>query len=128
MRILVVDDQPVQVVVLGKLLRTWGFEVYECTDSQNCMEMVERLHPDVILLDLVMPLMNGFDIADEIQQNPDLRPLGLIAITARGTARDREETLAHGFDYHLVKPVESQELQSLLRRIDFESGSSSKAR
>lgn len=128
LRVLIVDDQAVQVHVLAALLRRWGFEVYECTDSPNCMEMIERLRPEVVLLDLVMPQMTGFDIADEIRLNPDLRPLRLIAVTALGTAEDREKTLVHGFDYHLVKPVEPQQLQAVLRQIELGNASSSMGR
>lgn len=127
LRVLVVDDQSVQVMVLAKLLRRLGFEVYECTDSANCMEMIERLRPEVVMLDLVMPQMTGFDIADEIRQNPDLRPLRLIAVTSLGTVEHREHTAAHGFDYHLVKPVEPQELQAVLAQIELRNNSASNA-
>lgn len=124
LRVLIVDDHAEQVSVMANLLRRSGFEPLECLHSQDCMEMVERLRPDVILLDLTMPSMSGFDIADEIRHNPDLRPSRLIAITGLGSDEYRAQTREHGFDYHFVKPLDSQEILAVLRQIEFNNASS----
>jgi DNA-binding response OmpR family regulator len=79
------------------------------------MEAVERLRPQVILLDLSMPGMTGFDIAHEIQHNPDLRPARMVAVTGHGQESVREQTKRWGFDHHLVKPVDFQLLEDILR-------------
>ena len=114
MRVLVVDDQEVLVKALALLLRQWGFEVLECSDSADCLEMIERLRPDVVLLDLLMPQLSGFDIAEELQRNPDLQPLRLIAVTGHDTPEHRQKTRALGFDFHLAKPIDLEMLRAAL--------------
>ncbi len=81
------------------------------------MEAVERLRPQVILLDLAMPGTTGFDIAQDIQDNPDLRPARLIALTGHGSESDRQKTEASGFDHHLLKPVDFQHLEAIVRSV-----------
>jgi CheY-like chemotaxis protein len=102
---LLVDDDRAQTFLLAKLVSRAGYEPVECHYARDCMEMVERLHPEVIVLDLTMPGMTGFDIADEISHNPDLRPKRLIAVTADGSDVARRLTAEHGFDFHFVKPI-----------------------
>jgi len=81
------------------------------------MEAVERLRPQIILLDLSMPGMTGFDIAQEIQENPDLRPQHLIAVTGHGMESDRQRTKTSGFDHHLLKPVDFQSLEAIVKSV-----------
>jgi CheY-like chemotaxis protein len=100
--VLVVDDEADHANTLAHLLKQFGYDAHTCVHSRDCMEAVERLRPHVILLDLSMPGMTGFDIADEIQENPDLRPARLIAVTGRSQDLDRLRTSVRGFDYHLV--------------------------
>jgi CheY-like chemotaxis protein len=80
------------------------------------MEMIERLRPDVVLLDLSMPQMTGYDIAEELLQNSDLKPRCLIAVTGYGQQDDRAKTALAGFDYHLLKPIVWEELETILER------------
>jgi CheY-like chemotaxis protein len=82
------------------------------------MDMVERLRPEIIVLDLTMPGMSGFDIAEEITHNTDLRPKPLIAVTADGSESSREKTAQHGFDRHFVKPIGAEE--QIRRRLDLD--------
>jgi CheY-like chemotaxis protein len=104
-KVLLVDDDRAQTYLLAKFARRAGFEPVECHYARDCMALVEELHPEVIVLDLTMPGMTGFDIADEIMDNPDLRPERLIAVTADDSEEARRQTAAHGFDHHFVKPI-----------------------
>jgi CheY-like chemotaxis protein len=104
-KVLLVDDDRAQTHLLAKFARRAGFEPVECQYARDTMALVESLHPDVIVLDLTMPGMTGFDIADEIMDNPDLRPQRLIAVTADDSDEARRQTAAHGFDFHFVKPI-----------------------
>jgi len=85
------------------------------------MEVVERLRPQVILLDLAMPGKTGFDIADEIRSRPDLRPARLVAVTGHGQELDRVQTKLRGFDHHLLKPIDFQELEAIVRSVEVQS-------
>jgi CheY-like chemotaxis protein len=111
---LLVDDDRSQTHLLSNFVRRAGYEPVECHYAPDCMDMVERLHPEVIVLDLTMPGMTGFDIADEIMHNPDLRPRRLIALTADGSNEARLQTASHGFDFHFVKPISVEVLLGAL--------------
>lgn len=116
MRALVIDDDNDVATALQLLLRTYGCDSYCCVDSKDCMARIEQLHPDVVLLDLGMPGMSGFDIASELQHNPDLRPLRLVAVTGYSQDVYREQTEASGFDAHLQKPVNFEALKAIVAK------------
>ena len=104
-KVLLVDDDRAQTHLLAKFAQRAGFEPVECHYARDCMALVEELRPEIIVLDLTMPGMTGFDISDEIMDNPDLRPKRLIAVTADDSDEARRRTAAHGFDHHFVKPI-----------------------
>lgn len=118
MRVLVADDDRGNVELQFRLLQREGYNVIPCCHGPDVMELVERLRPDALLLDLAMPDVSGYDIAEELQFNPDLRPRCLIAITGYGRESDRAKSAAAGFDYHLVKPVVWEELKAILKSYD----------
>jgi two-component system CheB/CheR fusion protein len=113
-RILVVDDLQAAVTSQVTLLRMHGYEADGCDCGADAMDAIERLRPDVVLLDLGMPQMSGYDVAEELRDNPDLRPKCLVALTGYGHDSDREHTRRAGFDFHLLKPVAWNELKTLL--------------
>lgn len=117
LKILVVDDNSDQARSLAMLLQATGYEAHSCDHSKNCMAIVEQMRPDAILLDLEMPSMSGFDIAEELQMNPDLRPACLIAVTGHVDIEDRKRTSSSGFDHHLAKPVSLLVLTTILNSI-----------
>ena len=97
LRVLVVDDDSDHATSLAILLCEHGCDTHVCLHARDCMEAVERLRPQIILLDLAMPGMTGFDIAQEIQDNPDLRPRHLVAVTGHGMESDRQHTKIQRF-------------------------------
>ena len=118
LRVLVVDDDSDQAMSLSMLLQNCGYDSHICLDAQNCMATVESLKPDVVLLDLGMPGKTGYEIADEIKRREDLRHIRLLALTGHGLLLDRLQTQMRGFDQHLLKPVELDELQIILKSIE----------
>ena len=117
MSVLVVDDDSDHATSLALLLTEYGYDSHVCLQLKNCMETVERLRPQVVLLDLAMPGMTGFDIAKQIQDNPDLRPTLLIAVTGYGQDLDRVHTKLCGFDHHLLKPLDFKHLDAIIRSV-----------
>jgi CheY-like chemotaxis protein len=115
--VLIVDNDSDYATSLAILLGEHGYDSQVCLQANDCMEAVERSRPQVILLDLAMPGMTGFDIADEIQRNPDLRPVRLIAVTGHGQESVRQQTKKYGFDHHLLKPVDFHELETILKAV-----------
>jgi signal transduction histidine kinase len=113
-RVLVVDDNLDAAASLGMLLKFLGTEVQVANDGPAALAAVESYRPDVVLLDIGMPGMDGFEVARRIRENRDNDNLVLIALTGWGQAEDRNRTQAAGFDHHLVKPADITALQTVL--------------
>ncbi|MEY4641297.1 MAG: hypothetical protein RLZZ227_1291 [Pseudomonadota bacterium] len=113
-RVLIVDDNEDAASSLALLIKRLGASVQVANDGANALELMKSFRPEVALLDLGMPVMNGFDIAARARTMPGMEKLKLIALTGWGQPEDRERTRAAGFDHHLVKPAAFPELQKLL--------------
>jgi PAS domain S-box-containing protein len=109
-RVLVVDDNVDVVESLSLLLRNHGYPVHTATDGDSAIRLAEALQPEVVLLDLGMPKVDGYQVASWIRRQSWGGSVRLVAITGWGQEADRQRTQAAGFDAHLVKPVDSNEL------------------
>jgi PAS domain S-box-containing protein len=114
-RILVVDDNADSADSLVMLLRLLGHEAEVARDGVEAVETALRTRPDVVLLDIGLPRLNGFEAARRIRLSPHGRGVKLIAVTGWGQDEDRDLSRSAGFDEHLVKPVDIDRLDSLLR-------------
>ncbi len=121
-RVLIAEDNAVNRELLRELLEVRGYEVAEACDGQEALEMVEQTRPDILLLDLGMPKLDGFGVVRHIRASPGLARLPVLAITAYAMRGDREEVLNAGFDGYLSKPLDAallaKEMQRLLNRSD----------
>jgi CheY-like chemotaxis protein len=116
LRILVVEDQADVAWLLTLVLRRDGHEVQLARDGPTALEAVQIAPPDVVLLDIGLPGMSGWEVARWVTEQPaEKRPL-LVAITGYGEEEDRRRSEEAGIDLHLVKPVDPDELLGLLRR------------
>jgi CheY-like chemotaxis protein len=113
-RVLVVEDNPDGAQTLSMLLRALGNEVHAVADGFQAVRAVNEFAPDVILLDLGLPRMDGFEAARIIRQQPLGRDVKLIALTGWGQEEARRRSREAGCDHHLVKPVDLQALQAIL--------------
>jgi CheY-like chemotaxis protein len=113
-RVLVVDDNIDAANSLGRLLSLLGKEVAIAHSGEAAVTEAARFRPHVVLLDIGMPGMDGIEAAERIHSLPDGKSIVLVALTGWGQDRDREQTLAAGFAGHLVKPVQVDQLESLL--------------
>lgn len=117
LRVLVVDDNRDASETMSLLLGLWGHEVRSAADGPAALEAAAAQPPDVVLLDITLPGMSGYEVAKRVRANPALQDAVLVAMTGHGQAEDKKETRAAGFAYHLVKPVEPDVLQKLLAQI-----------
>ena len=115
LRILVVDDNHDAADSIAILLRQSGHDVRTEYSGAAALQAVAAYRPQVILLDIGMPGMDGLQVAKRLRQQLDLRQVALVALTGYGEERDVQRTQQAGFNYHLVKPVDPQRLQELLR-------------
>lgn len=118
LRILLVDDNVDLVASTVALLETWGHEVKAAHDGREVSTLALAYRPDVILLDIGLPGMDGFEVARQLSAMPMLASTRLIAMTGYGQERDRARATAAGFDAHLVKPVQPRVLKTLLDAIE----------
>lgn len=114
LRVLVVDDNKDAADSLHLLLESIGQDVITVYDGPAALDAVEKLHPDIVMLDLGMPKMSGYDVAERIRSLSGIRQPILAAVTGWGQETDRDKTLKAGFAHHLVKPVELETLRRLL--------------
>lgn len=113
-RVLVVDDNEDVVTSMQTLLTSLGNEVQTASNGMDAVEAAAAFHPDVVMLDLRMPRMNGYDAARQIRSQPWGKKMVLVAHTGWGQEENRRKTQEAGFDYHLVKPVGSDTLEEIL--------------
>jgi signal transduction histidine kinase/CheY-like chemotaxis protein len=118
LRILVVDDNVDAAQSLGRLLKAMGHDVHIAHDGAEAVDLVEKIRPHAALLDIGLPGMNGFDAARAIRQRPSGGDVVLIATTGWGQGSDRERSHEAGFDHHLVKPIDPDELMQILNSLD----------
>jgi PAS domain S-box-containing protein len=116
-RVLIVEDNADAAESLMMLLELLGLRVRIAADGPAALEAARANVPDVMLIDIGLPGMNGYELAQQIRQDATLRGVTLVALTGYGYEEDRQRALAAGFDYHLVKPVDPAKLDKLVADI-----------
>ena len=109
-RILLVEDNEMNRDMLSRRLKKKGFEVTIAIDGQEGVDMTRSEKPDLILLDMSLPVMDGWTAAGVLKGDPDTKDIPIIALTAHAMAGDREKALAAGCDDYDTKPVEFKRL------------------
>jgi CheY-like chemotaxis protein len=113
-RVLVVDDNLDSLESMEILLQIWGHEVRTAYDGPAALAVAADYWPDAVLLDIGLPGMSGYEVAQRLRELPTCARAVLVAVTGYGQESDRERTRQAGFDRHLVKPVEPNHLQEIL--------------
>lgn len=113
-KILIVDDNRDAASSLAMLLELSGNRTESAFDGLSAIETAARFQPDVILLDIGLPGINGYEVARRMRAEPWGKKLKLVAVTGWGQAEDRERSREAGFDAHLVKPIDHAALMKLL--------------
>jgi CheY-like chemotaxis protein len=122
-RILIVDDKATSRELLRTVLEKQGYEVIEAGDGVEALRQARADSLDLILLDLQMPIRNGYDVLDELRQDPQYAAIPVIALTASAMQGDREKALAAGFTGYLTKPLALARLRDEIQRL-LETGTS----
>ena len=113
-RILVVDDNKDSALSLAMILEFMGHETRTACDGIEAVEVAEEMKPEVILLDIGLPRMNGYDAARKIRALPGGGAIFMIALTGWGQDEDRRRSAESGFNLHMVKPVDPVAIENLL--------------
>jgi CheY-like chemotaxis protein len=115
--VLIAEDNAVNRELLRELLEGRGYTVLEACDGQEALQMIEEAQPELLLLDIGMPVLDGFAVIRRIRENPRLALLPVVAVTAYAMRGDREKILKSGFDGYLSKPLNPSSLTAELDRL-----------
>jgi DNA-binding response OmpR family regulator len=116
-RILIADDEPNIVVSLEYLMKREGFEVTVANDGEAALKAVASLRPDLILLDIMLPKKDGFEVCQQIRANPEWRGVKVVMLTAKGRDTEVTKGLALGADAYVTKPFSTKDLVAQVRKL-----------
>lgn len=114
-RVLIADDDPLSRELLCDCLEPLGVEVVQARDGVEALEALSPELPQLMLVDIQMPRMDGFELLRHVRSNPATASIPILAISAFAMAGDAERALARGFDHYITKPVAMSELRQLVR-------------
>jgi DNA-binding response OmpR family regulator len=113
-RVLIVDDEPNIVSAVEFLLKRENYQIEKAYSGEQALELVPEFLPDIVILDVMMPGINGFEVAQKIRQHPALEYCKIIFLTAKGTQRDKEMGYEKGAEMYLIKPFDNEELVTVV--------------
>jgi CheY-like chemotaxis protein len=116
-KVLVADDKATGRELVRTILETSGYEVHEAADGTEAVAEARRLAPDLIILDIHMPQMDGYGVIAELRRDPRFAATPIIALTASAMMGDRERALAAGFTGYISKPIRLSALRSEVERL-----------
>ena len=114
--ILVVDDDPNSLDIVSTFLEAKGYQVATAADGQEALAMLEQVRPILILLDVMMPGMDGWEVARVVKNHPEFSEVRVVMLTARSDFTDKQEGLRSGADDYIVKPVRLDDLERRVER------------
>ena len=116
-KILVVEDNEQNRILMRQILTYHGYEVLEAADGAAGLKMAREHMPELILLDLQMPVMGGFAVIRELRKTPELSKLKVMAVTSFAMKGDREKALEAGFNEYVTKPIDTRKFVELVKNI-----------
>jgi len=111
-RILIAEDNAINRELMREILTDRDYEIIEACDGQQALDRIAEIAPDLVLLDIQMPVLDGYEVVRRIRDNPQSSKLRVIALTAYAMRGDRERALAAGFDDYVTKPIDLPTLTS----------------
>ncbi|MCL4801448.1 MAG: response regulator [Burkholderiales bacterium] len=116
-KILIADDEPNIVVSLEFLMKQEGFDVRVAPDGDEALAQMSEFDPDLVLLDVMLPRRNGFEVCQEIRAHPEWRRSKIVMLTAKGRDIEMQKGLALGADAYITKPFSTKELVARVRQL-----------
>ena len=114
---LIADDEENIVVSLEFLMKQAGYEVRSAADGEDALRQVASFGPDLVLLDVMLPLRDGFDVCSQIRKNPAMRSTRIVMLTAKGRETEVAKGLSLGADLYVTKPFATRELVARVREL-----------
>ena len=115
--VLLVDDEPNILVALEYLVKKEGYQVWKAEDGEQALQTMDAELPNIVILDVMMPGMDGFEVARRIRKNNRFDHTRIIFLTAKGTQKDRFKGYSNGGEVYLTKPFDNDELISTINEV-----------
>jgi len=125
-KVLIVDDEPNIVAALEFLLKRSGYDVRMAANGAEALEQVEAYRPDMVLLDVMMPVTSGYEVCQRLRERPELAQTKIVMLSAKGSEAEVSKGLSLGADLYITKPFSTQELVATINRL-FEDGGAATA-
>ncbi len=116
-KILIADDEPNIVISLEFLMQQAGYDVRSATDGEEAMRVMSSFKPDLVLLDIMLPLYDGFQVCQKIREDPELKGAKVVMLTAKGRDIEVARGIALGADLYITKPFATRELIASVRKL-----------
>jgi len=116
-RVLIADDEPNIVISLEFLMQRNGYEVMTAPDGEQVLRLLDTFRPHLVLLDIMLPLRNGFEVCQRIRANPEWKDTRIVMLTAKGREVEVTKGLALGADIYVTKPFSTKELLANIRQL-----------
>jgi len=116
-RVLIADDEPNIAVSLEFLMEQSGYEIRTVANGDDALSVAREFRPHLLLLDIMLPLKNGFEVCQVIRESPELKPVKIIMLTAKGRETEVAKGLALGADAYITKPFATRELLEAVKRL-----------
>ena len=114
-KILIVDDEPNIVISLEFLMKREGFQVAVAVDGEEALRKIVEFEPDLVLLDVMMPIKSGFEVCQEVRTNPAWSAIRIVMLTAKGRDTEVQKGMALGADAYVTKPFSTKDLVTTVR-------------
>ncbi|TXB70191.1 response regulator transcription factor [Phaeodactylibacter luteus] len=116
-KVLLVDDEPNILVALEFLVKQAGYQVFKASNGEEALLAAQQQAPHIIILDVMMPGMDGFEVARKVRSLPELENARIIFLTAKGTPEDKSNGYANGGEVYLTKPFDNNELINTINEV-----------
>jgi len=116
-KILVVEDNENNTTLVRDILTLHGHEIIEATNGEEGLKMAREAKPDLILMDIQMPVMDGFTAAKALRADPATKDIKIVGVTSYAMKGDKEKVLAAGFDLYIAKPINTRELPAQIKEL-----------
>jgi two-component system, cell cycle response regulator DivK len=117
MKVLIAEDNPVNRELLRELLELREYEVFEAENGQEALDQIAQLQPDLVILDIGMPVLDGFGVIERLRADPKFTRLPVLAATAYAMRGDQDRVLEAGFDGYVSKPINAVALGQEIERL-----------
>jgi CheY-like chemotaxis protein len=111
LKVMIVDDNAANLKLAGDLLELEAFEVYRCVDAEDALNSLKKVHPDLILMDLALPGIDGLQLTQKLKSEDKTSKIIIVALTASAMKGDRERILSAGCDGYITKPIDTRKFK-----------------